>query len=392
MAATTRGAVRRSAALTTRILLASSTGKLWAAAAAVVAFLTTVVLIVGMLVTAFQATALAQVSDLGAQDIPPRALLAYQNAAASHGCEGLEWWILAGIGKVESDHGRIGGATISPTGDVTPFILGPPLDGSGAGGNVTPLPIGPWRGIWGLAGDHQQALGPMQFLPDTFTRYAPDGRATPHNIDDAAQAAAALLCDAGIADVPAAIRRYNNIESYVDEVLHWGALYQQGGGIASASAAALLDHPNVNLTAGARQDLQAGIVDPRLTQLLAQLASTYQLDILSFRTGHPRCKVLPNAVNNGPNCTISNHWEGRAVDITAVAPLGQAQRPVSPTNVAARQITETLATMDTTSPLRPDEVGSPWSAYEDYPGHFSNALHQDHLHFGYQRNLRSFIR
>ena len=110
------------------------------------------------------------------------------------------------------------------------------LDGSGAGGNRTPLPIGPWRGRWGLTGDYQQALGPMQFLPDTFARFASTPAADPHNINDAARAAAAYLCDGGITDIGEAIRRYNNSQSYVDEVLHWAALYQRTGGIPSADA------------------------------------------------------------------------------------------------------------------------------------------------------------
>jgi hypothetical protein len=39
--------------------------------------------------------------------------------------------------------------------------------------------------------------------------------------------------------------------------------------------------------------------------------------------------------------------------------------------------------MPTNEPIRPDEVGSPWTAYDTYHGHFTNTLHQDHLHIGY---------
>ena len=41
-------------------------------------------------------------------------------------------------------------------------------------------------------------------------------------------------------------------------------------------------------------------------------------------------------------------------------------------------------------PLRPDEVGSPWAAYHHH-GHFTNNLHQDHLHVGYQRKAPEFL-
>ena len=375
---------RRAASLGARTIAHVSAWKLWAAAVAIVVFLSNLLLGVVMLATAVQATQIAQVSDIGAQDIPTVALSAYQEAAAQ-GCDGLDWWVLAGIGKVESDHGRTNGSTLLPSGETSPPIFGPELNGSGAGGNLTSLPIGQWRGSWGLTGDYQRAIGPMQFLPGTFARYAPDTTATPHNIGDAARAAASLLCDGSIADIGMALRRYNNSQAYVDEVLHWGALYQLGGGLPSADAEALLDNPNIKLTAGARQDLEAGIVDPRLTQLLVHLASTYRLEILSFRTGHPRCKVLPNKVNSGPNCSISNHWEGRAVDITSASRAGEALMPVGPRNDDARAITEAVALMSADSPLRPDEVGSPWAAYEDYHGHFSNSLHKDHLHLGYER-------
>lgn len=40
-------------------------------------------------------------------DIPPRYLALYQKAATSQSCH-VPWAVLAGIGKVESDHGRLG--------------------------------------------------------------------------------------------------------------------------------------------------------------------------------------------------------------------------------------------------------------------------------------------
>src|SRR5689334_10339518 len=75
--------------------------------------------------------------------IPPRMLTAYQNAAAHvttivPACKGMKWPILAGIAEVESHHAA--GHTIADiSGDISPPILGPRLDGSGAGGNTTPV-------------------------------------------------------------------------------------------------------------------------------------------------------------------------------------------------------------------------------------------------------------
>ena len=380
---------RRAAAFGLRALIGSTTSKIWLVNAAIIAGVTLLLLSIGMAATALQIASSTPASGIATHDIPPVALAAYQSAAAD-GCDGLSWTVLAGIGKVESNHGRYAGATLLPNGDTIPAIYGPVLDGTGVGGNRTAHPIGPWRGQWGLAGEYQQALGPLQFLPATFARYTHSPQATPHNINDAARAAVAYLCDGGITDIAEAIRRYNNSRAYVDEVLHWAALYQTTGGVPTADALALTEHPNIRLTAAAEGDLEAGIVDPRLVQVLATLAQTYELDILSFRTGHPRCKVLPGGVNQGPNCAVSNHWEGRAVDIMATAPAGLPLQAVSPRNTTARAITELLALTPVDNPLRPDEVGSPWAAYDHHHGHFTNSLHQDHLHIGYQQNRREF--
>ena len=69
-----------------------------------------------------------------AAQIPLVALQAYGYAQLS--LEGtapqchLSWTTLAGIGQVESHHGQLGGAVLSPTGRSIPPILGPPLDGT----------------------------------------------------------------------------------------------------------------------------------------------------------------------------------------------------------------------------------------------------------------------
>src|SRR5262249_24985735 len=65
--------------------------------------------------------------------IPVTALRAYGYAtlrvdADQPGCH-LAWTTLAAIGKVESDHGRTGGATLQPDGRAVPPIIGPALNG-----------------------------------------------------------------------------------------------------------------------------------------------------------------------------------------------------------------------------------------------------------------------
>ena len=153
--------------------------------------------------------------------IPPRVLAAYK--AVNGWCPGLRWELVAGIGAAESGNATTGGATVNPqTGEVTPWIFGPPLDGSAG---LERLPIGPWLGWFGLTGPWQQAVGPMQLLPGTFTEWAVSvdgGMADPHNIDDAVATAANYLCQGhsgAVTDERAAALRYNDSQAYATEVL-----------------------------------------------------------------------------------------------------------------------------------------------------------------------------
>jgi cell wall-associated NlpC family hydrolase len=146
-------------------------------------------------------------------DIPPAYLALYMGAAQT--CLGLPWGALAGIGKLESDHGR----STAP--------------GVHSGAN--------------FAG----AEGPMQFEPATFARYATDGdddgQLSPYDPGDAIYTAAALLCANGAASgTPAGIRQavfsYNHFWPYVNEVLSWAARYTvpaPAGAAATAIAFAL---------------------------------------------------------------------------------------------------------------------------------------------------------
>jgi membrane-bound lytic murein transglycosylase B len=70
------------------------------------------------------------------------------------------------------------------------------------------------------------AIGPMQFLPDTWTAYATDadhdGVADPANLSDALAGATKLLCNNGVtasATHESAIWNYNHSWSYVSAVL-----------------------------------------------------------------------------------------------------------------------------------------------------------------------------
>ena len=134
-------------------------------------------------------------------------------------CRGMRWAILAGIAQEESHHAN--GHTIASNGDITPPMLGPQLDGSGTGGNRTP--------IRNLDGTFARAEGPFQFLSTTWSTVAQDGNddgiQNPQNAFDAALTAAVYLCGRGPrdlgkdADLRDAIYSYNASQVYVEQVL-----------------------------------------------------------------------------------------------------------------------------------------------------------------------------
>ncbi|MFD5865580.1 lytic transglycosylase domain-containing protein [Agromyces sp. NPDC127015] len=157
--------------------------------------------------------------------IPERALAAY---AAAHivvaeeapDC-GVDWATLAAIGDIESDHGRHGASSLDASGYADPPIIGPALDGKGVAA-IADTDGGRLDGdtTW------DRAVGPMQFIPTTWSKWASDGNgddvADPHQIDDAALTTARYLCASGAMTDPegwrAAVYSYNHDNDYVDKV------------------------------------------------------------------------------------------------------------------------------------------------------------------------------
>jgi hypothetical protein len=291
-------------------------------------------------------------------DVPPAYLALYLAAAPT--CPRLAWQVLAGIGKVESDHGRSG------------------APGVHAGLNRAGC-----------------CAGPMQFNlvngpPSTWDAYGHGG--SPYDPADAVPAAARKLCANGLAQPPTAARdpcphvlgtpalhlalkRYNNACWYVHEVVTLARRYTATPTPAPARSrdpfvVALARNPRLATTRAhgcdPAADLASGRLDLRVQSLLAAVTDHHAVRVSCLRSGHSRYVKGTRRV--------SNHAAWRAVDIDRVD--GQ---PVSPASPAARALAAWLDRLD--GPLRPDEVGTPWPA--SHRGWFTDDGHQDHLHAGY---------
>ena len=177
------------------------------------------------------------VSTASTSGIPSAALSAYQRAetvinAADKSCN-LTWQLIAAIGRVESNHGRANGNVLDNTGLATPGIYGIPLNGSNKTAEILDTDAGQFDNDTA----YDRAVGPMQFIPSTWSVVGVDadgdGVRNPQDIDDAALGTAVYLCsgadDLGTdAGRQAAVFRYNHSQSYVDLVLSIMDAYMLG--------------------------------------------------------------------------------------------------------------------------------------------------------------------
>ncbi|HEX3510523.1 MAG TPA: lytic transglycosylase domain-containing protein [Solirubrobacteraceae bacterium] len=144
--------------------------------------------------TGLGAEAAGAPTPLALGDIPASYLSLYQRAAARYG---IDWAVLAGVGKVECDHGRDPDPSCTREGAV---------NAAGAG-------------------------GPMQFIAATWARYGVDGdgdgRVDRWDPADAIFSAANYLHAAGApGNTRAALLAYNHAGWYADDVEAWAARYR----------------------------------------------------------------------------------------------------------------------------------------------------------------------
>lgn len=202
------------------------------------------------------------ISSASVNGIPSAALAAYKRASqvmgsADASCK-ISWQLIAAIGRVESDHGRYGGNTVGNDGKSRPGIFGIPLDGSNGTARITDSDAGQYDDdpIF------DRAVGPMQFIPSTWSVVGVDGDADdvrdPQDIDDAALATAVYLCSGDedlstTAGQSASVYRYNHSQEYVDLVLSIMNAYIGGdfSPIPNGTAAQIVFTPTVANATGA---------------------------------------------------------------------------------------------------------------------------------------------
>jgi cell wall-associated NlpC family hydrolase len=160
----------------------------------------------------------------------------------------------------------------------------------------------------------------------------------------------------------------SSASSHVDPA-QYGA--EGTGGSPSPEVRALLGNDHVTFDSTGIADMKGGKMDPRIVSVLTAISKDHKITVSAMISDHDK------TTSGG---SVSNHYYGRAVDISVVD--GQA---VSPGNAAAREVANALASLPAS--IRPSEVGSPW----DLPGtaDFSDSAHQNHLHIAYDDPIAS---
>jgi peptidoglycan DL-endopeptidase CwlO len=154
---------------------------------------------------------LPRASATGQASIPAGYLSLYRRAGKTFR---VPWPVLAGIGEVESDHGR----------STLPGVH----SGENAFGAAGPMQIGVGGAAgntWGGAPVHPAS----ERVAGVATDFNGDGTASVYDPADAIAGAAKYLAAHGAqSDASGAIFAYNHLTSYVQAVLHWASVYTGG--------------------------------------------------------------------------------------------------------------------------------------------------------------------
>jgi hypothetical protein len=271
------------------------------------------------------------------QEIPEEYLNAFEAAAGRYelGKQGV--WTLAAIARLESDFGR------------------------------------------GMSKQQLRTIGPLGLDGMEWRDYRvdgdKDGRILRQDVDDSAATLARMMWSRG--SIRAGVFTHNQASWYVDAVAVEADRLSGRCAVASGDwtivlpgeVAAQINWDNLILSNDLElRDIQAGMLDQRITGLLALMTQEHQVTISSLRSDHSMMTASGN---------VSNHYYGRAMDIAAVD--GVSCTDTSPTAPCA-ELGFALAQLP--APLHPDELIYCFDL--DGPGPaFAMADHCDHIHAGF---------
>ncbi|HET7418179.1 MAG TPA: lytic murein transglycosylase [Solirubrobacterales bacterium] len=271
------------------------------------------------------------------RQIPKQYLAAFEAAAGRYELGKRGVWTLAAIARLESNFGR------------------------------------------GMTKRQLRTEGPLGLDKMEWSRYAvdgdKDGRLRRADVEDSAATLARMMWSRGSID--AGVFTHNQASWYVDAVDHEANLLsgkcttgtESWAILIPGAVASQINWSNLTLSNDLElRDIQAGLLDQRITGLLALMTQEHQITITALRSDHSQMTASGN---------VSNHFYGRAMDIASVD--GVSCTDTSPTAPCA-ELGYQLAQLQ--DPLHPTELIYCFDL--DGPGPaFSLPDHCDHIHAGF---------
>ncbi|HEU5061889.1 MAG TPA: lytic murein transglycosylase [Solirubrobacterales bacterium] len=271
------------------------------------------------------------------KEIPEEYLAAFEAAAGRYELGKRGVWTLAAIARLESDFGR------------------------------------------GMSKEQLQTEGPLGLDPIEWRTYAVDGdkdgllnHADP---DDSAATLARMMWSRG--GIDAGVFTHNQASWYVDAVAFEAERLSGKCAVATkewvivlpGDVASQINWDNLILSNDLElRDIQAGMLDQRITSLLALMTKDHEVTISSLRSDHSMMTASGN---------VSNHYYGRAMDIAAVDGVSCTD---TSTTAPCAQLGFALAQLP--EPLHPTELIYCFDLDGAGPA-FAAADHCDHIHAGY---------
>ena len=281
---------------------------------------------------------ICKASDARVLEIPNYYMRGFEDAASRYSLGQRGIWVLASVARLESDYGR--GMTPQQLKDTGPMGLDRKdwkqygVDGDGDGFVERDEP---WDGIATFARLlwSQPTLEAGLFEHNHATWY-----------------------------VQAAIDDAGRIAGDCDTVkTEWNIAYP----VPTNSTEINWENLQI-LNPAAQDDIQNGLIDSRVTNLLAILTQKYSILLSSLRSDHSMMTASGN---------VSNHYSGRAMDIAAVNGVPCTdQSATSP----CTEVIQILASLP--DGIKPTELIYGWDVDGSGPA-FAMSDHTDHIHAGF---------